>query len=178
MPNAYESGAQKIVPAVLLYARFGEKMLMLHRNSSPTDVHAGKWNGLGGKLEAGETFKQAAVREFLEESACETKIEQWHWAGQLFFPQFKAQKNEDWWVTVYTANLQADQVHLISVQEPMTPEGSLHWIQCSEILSLNLWEGDRKFIPLVLSHQCFEGTFFYQEGNLIRHELELIRSIQ
>ncbi len=33
----------------------------------------GKWNGFGGKIEAGETIEAAAIRELFEESALEVK---------------------------------------------------------------------------------------------------------
>src|SRR5690349_14484797 len=32
----------------------GRRVLMIHRNSRPEDLHLGKYNGLGGKLDAGE----------------------------------------------------------------------------------------------------------------------------
>jgi 8-oxo-dGTP diphosphatase len=33
------------------YVRRDGRTLMMHRNRKPNDVHEGKWNGLGGKLE-------------------------------------------------------------------------------------------------------------------------------
>ena len=42
---------------------------MVHRVKKDNDVHLGKWNGLGGKLEAGETPEECAIREILEEHA-------------------------------------------------------------------------------------------------------------
>ena len=32
----------------------GRRVLLIHRNRRPDDAHFGKYNGLGGKLEAGE----------------------------------------------------------------------------------------------------------------------------
>ena len=52
MKNPYESGTQKVIPAVLLYAFHGNELLML--NAKGKDGMPGKWNGLGGKLELGE----------------------------------------------------------------------------------------------------------------------------
>jgi 8-oxo-dGTP diphosphatase len=174
MKNAYESGNQKVIPAVLLYAFYESRVLMLHRNSKPNDLHEGKWNGLGGKLEFGESPLQTAVREFKEESRGETTAEQWRWAGQLFFPNFRAAKNEDWWVTVYTTELTAAQVASIPIDEVISPEGSLRWIARSELLNLNLWDGDRHFLPHVLAQAPFEGTFFYEQGSCRNFTLRLI----
>lgn len=163
--NAYETGKQKIIPAVLLYAFFQDRVLMLHRNRKENDFHEGKWNGLGGKLEFSETAIECAKREFEEESACPTSIEQWVWAGQLIFPNFKSHKNEDWYVTVFRAELTDEQCKKIIHD---SEEGTLHWIPSSELSSLNLWEGDRHFLPYVLKKTPFEGTFFYRDGNLDR----------
>ena len=54
--------------ATLCYLRDGENTLMLHRIKKANDMHQGKWNGLGGKVENGETPEACAIREVLEES--------------------------------------------------------------------------------------------------------------
>ena len=163
--NAYEAGIQKIIPSVLLYAFFKDQVLLIHRNQKENDFHEGKWNGLGGKLDLGETAIECACREFEEESGTKTTLSQWIWAGQLYFPNFKPHKNEDWSVTVFRTELNQEQVNQIITQNK---EGTLHWIPSSDVLSLNLWEGDRTFIPSVLKKIPFEGTFFYLDGKLNR----------
>ena len=40
--------------ATICYIDNGKELLMLHRNKKPNDVHAGKWIGVGGKIERGE----------------------------------------------------------------------------------------------------------------------------
>ena len=40
---------------------------MVHRIKKANDIHEGKWNGLGGKFEAGETPEECVIREVLEE---------------------------------------------------------------------------------------------------------------
>lgn len=44
---------------------------------------AGRHNGIGGKLEAGETPLNAMVREFQEETSVKTEFHQWHHFAQL-----------------------------------------------------------------------------------------------
>jgi 8-oxo-dGTP diphosphatase len=163
--NAYQAGTQKVIPAVLLYAFHQGKVLMIHRNSKPGDEHLGKWNGLGGKLEKNESPRDCAVREFFEESGCKTSPNQWRWMGQLHFPDFKPHKSEDWSVTVFTCHLKDDQTKTILSK---TEEGTLEWIPSSAVISLNLWEGDRQFIPWVMEEKPFEGTFWYHSGKLDR----------
>ncbi len=173
MSNAYSEGRQKVIPAVLLYAFSGTEVLML--NARAKDGMPGKWNGLGGKLDPGETPLQAAVREFEEEASCRTDESQWKWAGQLYFPNFKAHKAEDWWVTVYTTELTAEQRSSIPLNDPLQPEGSLHLVPLSRVLCLDLWEGDAKFLPLVFDRVPFQGTFFYEQGRCSRHQLSPIK---
>jgi len=42
--------------------------LMIHRVKKENDYHRGKWNGLGGKFEQGESPEDCAIREIKEES--------------------------------------------------------------------------------------------------------------
>lgn len=49
---------------VFVYDEYG-RVLMLKRNNPP---NAGLWNGLGGKIEPGETPREGAIREVHEES--------------------------------------------------------------------------------------------------------------
>ena len=49
--------------ATICYIDNGKELLMLHRNKKPNDVHEGKWIGVGGKLERGETPQECAARE-------------------------------------------------------------------------------------------------------------------
>jgi 8-oxo-dGTP diphosphatase len=48
--------------ATLCYLRKSGRTLMIHRVKKQNDMHQGKWNGLGGKLEAGETPDEAVRR--------------------------------------------------------------------------------------------------------------------
>jgi 8-oxo-dGTP diphosphatase len=79
---------------------------MIHRDSGrPGDYHAGKWNGLGGKLEPDESPIEGARRELREEAALVLPPEAFRALGVLQFPNFKAHKNEDWVVWVFVAEL-------------------------------------------------------------------------
>src|SRR4029079_16684716 len=49
----------------------GRRALMLHRNATHGDTHFGKYNGLGGKLEAGEDVVAGLRREIREEAGIE-----------------------------------------------------------------------------------------------------------
>ena len=93
-----------------------------HRNKKVNDIHTGKWNGLGGKFEAGETPEECVVREVLEESGL--SIQNAKLYGLLMFPKFKG---NDWYVFVFMAN--EFNGELID-----SPEGRLEWIRMRRFL--------------------------------------------
>lgn len=167
--NPFESGSRKVIPAVLVYARHGDGVLMIHRDGATPDYHAGRWNGLGGKLEADESPRAGACREFLEESGVELPEGAFRPVGTLQFPNFKAHKNEDWLVFVFTVDLDGDQSASI---QGKCREGSLHWIPESDLLELNLWPGDRQFLPLVTRGTPFIGTIWYDGPKVKRSWIE------
>lgn len=78
--------------ATLCYLRRDNQTLMIHRIKKPGDMHMGKWNGLGGKLESGESPEDCARREVEEESGLLVK-KMWL-KGFLSFPGFA--NDEDW----------------------------------------------------------------------------------
>lgn len=142
--------------ATLCYVRRGDQTLMIHRVKRPDDMHQGKWNGLGGKLEPGETPEACAIREIREESGLE--VHDLRMRGVLTFPGFA--KDEDWYVFVFTAQAVAGELI-----DP--PEGNLEWIPNDRLIDLNLWEGDRQFIPWLDQPSFFSGMFHYIAGQLV-----------
>lgn len=52
----------------LCYIEQNEQYLMLHRVKKANDINEGKWIGVGGHLEAGETPEECLVREVKEET--------------------------------------------------------------------------------------------------------------
>jgi 8-oxo-dGTP diphosphatase len=52
-----------MILATLCYVRHNGCTLMVHRNKKVNDIHEGKWNGLGGKFEEGETPEECVIRE-------------------------------------------------------------------------------------------------------------------
>lgn len=173
--NAYESGARKVVPATLVYVRSSDdRILMIHRvdvtgGARDGDDHAGRWNGLGGKLEPGESPLEGARRELREESGLDLPEEAFRALGVLQFPLFKPRKSEDWLVFPFVARLGREAAG--AGVSSFCAEGRLDWVPERELPSLNLWPGDRHFIPWVLAGRPFLGTIWYQGHDVIRHHL-------
>jgi 8-oxo-dGTP diphosphatase len=146
--------------ATLCYVRHEGKTLMIHRIKKENDMHAGKWNGLGGKLEQGETPEECACREVWEESGL--KIENPRLRGFLTFPKFA--NDEDWYAFVFTAE------HF-SGELASSTEGFLQWIPDEQLLDLHLWEGDKMFLPWLDQERFFSAKFNYSGGQLIDYNV-------
>jgi 8-oxo-dGTP diphosphatase len=132
--------------ATLCYLRKNGQTLMLHRIKKENDMHAGKWNGLGGKLEPGETPEECAIREIREESGL--RAIDLTMKGLLTFPAFTAE--EDWYTFVFL--VEAFEGELIT-----SAEGELRWVDNDKLLDLELWEGDRIFLGWIERPGFFSG---------------------
>lgn len=133
---------------------------MIHRVKKENDMHMGKWNGLGGKLEPGETPEECAIREIREEAGLIARNPMLK--GFLTFPGFA--NDEDWYAFVFVVREFAGEL-------VESPEGHLQWIDDEKLLDLDLWEGDLIFLPLLEREGFFSGKFVYQDGRLMSHEV-------
>ena len=149
-----------MILATLCYVKNNGKTLMVHRNKKPNDIHAGKWNGLGGKLEAGETPEMCIRREVEEEAGL--VIQNPHLHGLLAFTNFKG---NDWYVFVFTAREFEGEL------SESSPEGELEWVADDQLLNLNLWESDQIFLPWLESREFFSAKFEYAGENMLRHQV-------
>jgi 8-oxo-dGTP diphosphatase len=148
-----------MILATLCYIKCDGCTLMVYRNKKPNDIHEGKWNGLGGKVEAGESPEECVIREVYEESGlsiCNPKM-----CGLLIFPKFKS---NDWYVFVFTATEFSGE--LID-----SPEGRLEWIQDEKVLALNLWPSDPIFMPWIKDDKFFSAKFEYDGDKLGGYEV-------
>ncbi len=166
----------KTITATLVYlwrnGVAGREFLMIHRGGRPEDFHSGKWNGLGGKLEGQESPWEGAAREVCEESGLVITPDRLRWWGMLHFPNFKPHKQEDWWCCVLTAELTHAEGISIAEGSRVSDEGTLHWVPEERMLGLNLWEGDRSFLPRILAGEALFGTLRYEHGALSAVKLQ------
>ena len=57
-----------MIKTVICYLEKGDKVLMLYRNKKENDLNGGKYIGVGGHVEKGETIEDAVIREVKEET--------------------------------------------------------------------------------------------------------------
>ena len=146
--------------ATLAYVRRGDRTLMIRRDKRPDDPHFGKWNGLGGKFEPGESPEECLRREVREESGLE--VVRADLKGFLTWPAFDG--THDWYAFCFVVTETRGELH------PDPAEGSLHWVPTADVPALALWEGDRVFLPWLDRPGTFSATFRYREGRLVDHE--------
>lgn len=139
----------------------GTQVLLIHRNKNPNDYHWGKYNGLGGKLEPGEDIVAGMRREIREEAGIEcTTMEL---AGTISWPGF-GKHGEDWFGFIFRIQ------SFTGTPVMENAEGTLEWVDVTRVPELNLWEGDRSFLPLVfaVNPRPFHGVMPYNAGKPTR----------
>lgn len=146
----------------LCYIRDNGRTLMIHRVKKDKDIHNGKYNGLGGKFEEGETPDECVKREVLEESGL--VISNPVLKGIMTFPAFK--DDEDYYVFLFEAYSYSGELM------KSCSEGVLEWIDDDKLDDLNLWEGDRIFFEYMKKYRFFSAKFEYANKILVAHKLD------
>lgn len=137
----------------LCYIEKDRKYLMLLRNKKQVDENKGKWIGVGGHFEEGESPEECLLREVTEETGL--TLTSFQFRGIVTFIS-------DEWGTEY--------MHLFTATEffgelKECNEGKLCWIDKSEVMNLNLWEGDRVFLKLLLERDTFFSLKLSYKGD-------------
>ena len=146
-----------MINTTLCYLEQDDCYLMMHRTKKKNDANQGKWIGIGGKFEEGESPDDCLLREVKEET--NLQLTQYQFRGIVTFVSDK---------------YGTEHMHLFTasgfVGELCTNccEGELKWIAKDTISSLSLWEGDKIFLRLLQT----ESSFFtlklcYQGDSLV-----------
>lgn len=145
----------------------GRRVLMVHRNARPGDLHLGKYNGLGGKIEPDEDVVSGMRRELREEAAIEATAMQLR--GTISWPGFGKQ-GEDWLGFIFVISA------FDGEPPPSNAEGTLEWVEVERVGELPLWPGDKYFLPLVFGPdpRQFHGVMPYRDGEPVGWSYSLI----
>lgn len=159
----------KVQMTTLGYIETREYYLMLHRVKKEQDVNEGKWIGIGGKFEYGESPEECMIREAKEETGL--AVTSMKFRGIL---TFICDKQDPEYICLYT-------IDGFSGQLKECDEGELLWVPKDEIFGLNLWEGDRIFfdllqkdVPFFSLKLCYEGDQLLEA--VLNGEKELVRT--
>lgn len=125
----------------------------------------GRYNGVGGKVEAGETIEQAMIRETQEE----INVTPIHYNKRAIITFSNLANGERFNIVmhVYTAS---DYVGEIKESEEMRPE----WFGHNDIPFANMFPDDRIWLPVLLDGKNFEAYFKFDEDfNVLEHTIEI-----
>ena len=137
----------------LCYITCGERTLMLHRNKKENDENAGKWVGIGGKFETGESPEDCLLREVFEETGI--KLENYRFRGIVTFV------SDEWgteYMCLFTATVPEETLAYCT-------EGDLAWVENERLDSLPMWEGDRVFFDLIKKDRPFFSLKLTYKGD-------------
>ena len=140
---------EKLIRSTLCYIENNGCYLMLFRDRKKDDINEGKWIGIGGKIEDGETPEECNTREVLEETGLILRSSHFH--GII---QFRSDEYTDEDMYLYSSDdfEPADENAALEFSlsgmyiPPECEEGRLEWIRKTEIFGLPLWEGDKAFL--------------------------------
>lgn len=140
----------------LLFVCAHERLLLIHKKRGHG---AGKINAPGGKVDAGETPLDCAVRETREEVGVRP-------LAPVLMAELKFVERVDaqWLGYVYLArDYEGDPVE--------TAEANPFWVPLDSIPYGQMWEDDRIWLPEILAGRAVRGEFLFESGKLLSYEL-------
>ncbi len=141
----------------LCYLERDNCYLLLYRNAKPGDPNKGKWIGIGGKLEDGETPETCVCREVYEETGL--TLTEYTYRGIV---DFQSDRDGDERMHLFTATAWDGEL------SDTCQEGELRWVPKTEISRLPVWEGDTVFLrALDRGDPFFHLTLTYHGNRLI-----------
>lgn len=142
--------------STLCYLEREDHYLMLHRVKKENDINKGKWIGVGGHFEEGESPEECLLREVWEETGYELTSYQYRGVVTFVYADIETE-----YMSLFTADgFEGEQISC--------NEGNLKWVPKDDIWKLNLWEGDRIFLRLLQEDAPFFSLklVYDREGKL------------
>ena len=138
------------IPYTICFCHVRQQVLMLHR-AFPPNAHL--WNGLGGKIEAGETPLSSVRREMREEAGIDLDdAPSLHFAGVVSWGLAGREPAKGMYA--YVARLSPHQVERVQCAD--TAEGLLAWKPLAWVCdpaNLAVVSNIPRFLPLLLANQ-------------------------
>ena len=144
----------------LCYIEQDDCYLMLHRIRKKNDANKGKWIGVGGHFEEGESPEECLLREVYEETGL--KLTSYRLRGIITFVSDKWGSE---YMNLYTADgFEGD----LAAAMANCKEGVLKWVPKKDLFNLCLWEGDKIFLKMLLEKEdIFSMKLEYKGDDLV-----------
>ena len=150
-----------MLDTTLCYIEKDSKYLMLHRVKKDKDINKGKWIGVGGKFEEGETADECVVREVFEETGLVVQPEDFEYRGIVTFVDTSSEP-------VYT-----EFMHIFRTQrfegnlKTDCDEGNLEWVPVEKLNTLPHWQGDEIFLDFIAQGRPFFSLKLIYKNNVL-----------
>ncbi len=118
---------------------------------------AGKWNGTGGKVEAGESIEEATRREAREEIG--VSVKSMYKVGELIF-RFPHKPEWDQFVHAYFSEAWEGE---LAESDEMRPQ----WFRTEDIPFADMWPDDKFWLPEMFRGNRIRASFTIGEGDVI-----------
>lgn len=145
----------------MCYIKRQGQTLMLHRIKKENDINQGKWIGVGGKFEVGESAEECMYREIYEETGLTAHSLKLH--GFVSFPGLYHGQDEG--MFIYTCDDFSGEIHECD-------EGILKWIEDEVIPTLPMWEGDYHFFEWIQDNRFHSAKIVYENDKVIEYKEE------
>lgn len=146
----------KSLDLTLLYLLKDDQILLAMKKRG---FGKGHWNGVGGKIETGETIENALVRECLEEIGVTPNNSKK--VGYLVFNEHHDGERKLMNIHVYvTGNWNGS----ITESEEMKPR----WFAITEIPYDRMWPADIVWLPTILDGHKIRGEFTLNKDNTVK----------
>lgn len=146
----------------LCYLIKDNKYLMLYRTKKKQDINAGKYIGVGGHIEEGESPVDCIKREVKEETGLTVnKVDS---RGYITFVMGEE--------TEHAFLFTSDDFSGALTED--CNEGELSWVDIDKVEELNLWEGDKVFLKILKERRDFFvlKLIYDKDDNLLDYVLE------
>lgn len=146
---------------LLFLRRDGQILLAMKKRG----FGVGKWNGVGGKADPGETPEQAAIRECEEEvnvTPLNPKL-----VGELHF--FDLPEVEHY-CYIYTATEWKGEPQ---ETEEMRPQ----WFSVEEVPYATMWPDDIYWLPKLIANVPFKGRVVIENDNILECDIHQVEKL-
>ncbi len=130
---------------------------MIHRTKKKNDPNAGKYIGVGGHFEEGESPEDCICREVLEETGLTLLSLSYRGIVTFVSDQWETE-----YVHVFTSNRFEGNLHPCD-------EGELRWIERKKLFDYPMWEGDAVFLRLIEKNAPFFSLKLTYEGDVLKN---------
>ncbi len=149
------------IESTLLLLKKGDEIMLAQKKRG---FGKGKYNGVGGKLEPGETVQEAMIRECIEEIGVTPTVYE-KYGENSFIEYYKGELTNLVFHLYIATSWEGDIVET----EEMRPQ----WFKIDAIPYDEMFKDDALWLPIVLEGRKIKGNFEFDENwNLLSSDIQ------